>query len=108
MRQFSKKSMKFLAMLLVLSLTLPISTPAFAWCCPPPPRRVWCCPPPPPPRYYYSGCYYGGNSAAWGFAGFTTGVIVGSVITSNQNRAEQQTTPTVTRTETLPLILHKF
>ena len=102
MMQFRKKSIKFLALLLTLTIILPIATQAFAWRCGP--RHYHCCPP--PRHYYHRSCY--GGPAVWGFAGFTTGVVVGSVITSNQNRAAQQTTPTVTRTETLHLIFHKF
>ena len=102
MRLFSKKSMKFLAMFLALTLTLPIAAPAFAWCCPP--RYYWGC----PPRHYY-GCSSNGNSAAWGLAGFVTGVVVGSVVTTNnQRRAEQSSDDRVTEPVTQPLILHKF
>lgn len=104
----NKKSMKFLTLFLALTLSLPITTQAFAWCCPPRPRViVRCCPPPPPRCYYYHG-YYGNSPAACGVAGFATGVVVGTVVATSRPCPEPRRTVTVTETVTLPLIFHKF
>lgn len=104
-----KKSIKFLALLLALMLALPAATPVFAWRCPPHPRYYHrCCPPPPPPCHYHHRGYYRHSPAAWGVAGFTTGVVVGTIITTNKPSPEQRSSVTVTETVTLPLIQHKF
>ena len=78
---FSKKITKQIAFLLIFTLTMAVATPAPAWS-----RTV---------HHYHH--HSSDNSAAWGIGGLAAGLILGSIISDNNNKAPKE--PQVTDIE---------